>query len=161
MAPHNPQVKEGVVVFLRHLGCPFAEKTLLQMQNSSLDHPNLDFVGVSHADETTTSKWAKAISEKHGEIKNLKLISDERRKLWAQWGLEDHSLLEVLGPRSIANVVTLRLSEGISNRETAKGSNRYARAGAFAINADGKIKYTWQADHANDLPDIEKAIKSI
>lgn len=52
-----------VIGFLRHCGCPFAEKTLLALRRLAERHREIRFIAVSHADEEATQSWLQEVGE--------------------------------------------------------------------------------------------------
>ncbi|PRP76379.1 hypothetical protein PROFUN_15280 [Planoprotostelium fungivorum] len=172
-APEEPKSEDGgIIVFVRHVGCPFAEKSLLDVQNAARRHPKVQFTVVTHASPEVfihhgtwwsnagqiTRGWVKAISGDDKGLDNLKFESDEERRLWARWGIQDHRLYELLTPTSITELITLG-KEGITNRRTQSAS-RYARAAAFAVDHERSILWSWQGDNVSDVPNLEDAVEA-
>ena len=54
---HFPSDKPVLVVFLRHCGDPFAEKTFRLLTNLSNHHPEVHCVAVSQSSQDETDKW--------------------------------------------------------------------------------------------------------
>jgi hypothetical protein len=71
--------KPTIIAFLRHCGCPFAEKTYLVLREAARKHVDIDFIAVSHSDEQSTHKWFKSIGETENEPDNLRLVVDNER----------------------------------------------------------------------------------
>ena len=99
----NSDKKPTILTFLRHCGCPFAEKTFLSFRTAASAHPSVNFVAVSHSDQSATDNWLEAI----GGAENVRIIVDSDRKLFAQWGLGVSSLWHVLNPASMLSVYKL------------------------------------------------------
>lgn len=50
-----------LVAFVRHCGCPFAEKEVRLLGDVAKQHPNIQIVVVQHSDEQTTKKWWETV----------------------------------------------------------------------------------------------------
>ena len=108
----NPDEKPTILTFLRHCGCPFAEKTFLSFRAAASAHPSVNFVAVSHSAQSATNKWLEAI----GGADNVRIIVDNERELFAQWGLGVSSFWHVLNPASMWSVYKLGKEQGIVSR---------------------------------------------
>ncbi|KAE8451255.1 hypothetical protein EG329_004420 [Mollisiaceae sp. DMI_Dod_QoI] len=53
--------KPTVVAFLRHCGCPFAEKTFASLRTQASKYKDINFVAVSHSSQESTDKWLISI----------------------------------------------------------------------------------------------------
>ncbi len=102
--PLGPLRGPAVVAFLRHVGCPFAESTVRAMTEVADLHPEIRWIVVSHASLAATDRWC---AEVRAGLR-LELVIDERRELYAAWGLGRSSLAHFAGPRSLASVARLR-----------------------------------------------------
>jgi hypothetical protein len=72
-----------LVVFLRHVGCPFAENMIKQVRNWSAVNSDTEIVVVSHGDEKSTHQWLASI----GGLGSSKLIIDVKREIYGNWGI--------------------------------------------------------------------------
>src|ERR1700761_8280644 len=102
-APTNPklQLTSGrgtVVAFLRHCGCPWAEKTYLNLRDIAKERSDLDFIAVSHSDDSSTNNWLKALPQAGSEPANLRMVVDEKLEVYAAWGLGPAGWIHVLSP---------------------------------------------------------------
>lgn len=52
-------------------------------------------------------------------------------------------------------------SQGITNRATSMGSNRWQTAGAFAVARGGEVKWVHVAEHAGHMASFEEAVQSL
>ncbi|KAF6234435.1 hypothetical protein HO173_007468 [Letharia columbiana] len=77
----NPNVNPTIITFLRHCGCPFAEKTFLSFRAAASAHPSINFVAVSHSDQSATNRWLEAV----GGADHVRIIVDSERELFARW----------------------------------------------------------------------------
>ncbi|KAK5156077.1 hypothetical protein BJ546DRAFT_835304 [Cryomyces antarcticus] len=148
--------KPTIVTFLRHCGCPFAEKTFISMRDKAASNPNIHFVAVSHSDQASTKKWIEAL----GGAGSVEVIVDPEREIFARWGLGISSFWHVLSPWSMWSVYRLGKDEGIWNRPTESGS-RWQTAGSFAMDGKGTVKWGHAAQRADHVPDFDEAVKSV
>jgi hypothetical protein len=139
------------VSFLRHVGCPFAEATLLALRERAVTAPDVGWLAVSHASERATGDWCQVVGRAH----RVEVVSDPERRFYAAWGLGRSSLGHFMGRESLRAVMTLARS-GIRNRSPA--GTRWQTAGTFAIDAESAIRYLHQPRHAGDLPDLDAAL---
>lgn len=88
-APPTPKLnipaKDGkptIISFLRHCGCPFAEKTFLNMRDMAVAHKDVDWVAVSHSEQGATERWLAALPEPAKNTQpNLHVIVDAEREV--------------------------------------------------------------------------------
>ena len=83
-----------MLAFLRHLGCPFCEKTVRNGLDIAPKYSSISFIFVTHATEQQNSDWLESL--------NLKLPSNVSmrgvdRSLYAAWGLGELGIKDVLG----------------------------------------------------------------
>jgi len=143
-----------VIAFLRHTGCPFAEATLRELRAQSLAHSTIEWVAVSHAAEQPTSLWCNAC----GGAGQVRFLNDEKRTLYAAWGLGLTTASHFLGRRSLAGVLHLA-RQGVRNRHPS--GTRWQMAGTFAVDAQGVLRWRHLPEHAGDLPDLGQAIEAL
>lgn len=62
-------------------------------------HPSINFVAVSHSDQSAADKWLEAV----GGADNVRILVDSERELFAHWGLGVSSFRHVLNPLSAPN----------------------------------------------------------
>ena len=108
----EPDGNPTLLTFLRHCGCPFAEKTFLSFRATASLHPSIHFIAISHSDQSATDKWLEAI----GGAGNVRVIVDKDRELFAQWGLGMCSFWHVLSPAGLWNVYKLGRDQGIVSK---------------------------------------------
>ncbi|XXG96547.1 mtDNA inheritance, partitioning of the mitochondrial organelle [Hypoxylon texense] len=151
-----PSDKPTVIVFLRHCGCPFAEKTFKNLTALSMRHKDVHFVAVSHSSPEATERWVVEV----GGNWEVAVVVDFERELYARWGLGISSTWHVLGPVTIYKTFQLGKAEGIWNRPTESG-NRWQTSGAFAVTREGEVAWAKVAASAGDLPDLDAALTSL
>ena len=155
---HNavPSDKPRIITFLRHCGCPFAEKTFLLLRSSALSHLDVTFIAVSHSDQASTDRWVEVI----GGAGKVHVIVDSERDDYADWGLGISSFWHVLNPAGMWNAYKLGKEEGISVRPTESGS-RWQTSGSFAVDGQGIVRWGQAAPSADWIPDFEEAVNAI
>ncbi|KAL8367328.1 hypothetical protein RB595_009167 [Gaeumannomyces hyphopodioides] len=151
-----PTGKPTIVVFLRHCGCPFAEKTFRSLAELSTKHKGIRCIAVSHSSEDATERWVEQVG---GEWE-VSVLVDEARDLYAAWGLGLGSYWSVWNPRIIASAVRLSQTDHIANRTTESGS-RWQTGGAFAVDALGVVRWTQVASSVDEVPDLRMALVAL
>lgn len=153
----DPGLESGrpaVVAFLRHTGCPFAESTARVLREAAGAEPDIGFVAVSHAPAAATACWRDAV----GGLERVRLLIDDSRVHYATWGLGRTGVRHFAGRRSMTEVARLARA-GIRNRHP--DGTRWQRAGTFAVDADGVVRWRHLPEHAGDLPDLAAAIAAL
>ncbi|ESZ96920.1 hypothetical protein SBOR_2714 [Sclerotinia borealis F-4128] len=133
----NPNGKPTIITFLRHCGCPFAEKTLLTLCHLATSHPQIHFIALSHSTQTSTTTWLQSLGGV--SLSNLQVIVDAERDIYAQWGLGTSSAWHILNPWSLMSVFKLGREEQIWNRPTESGY-RWQMSGSWAVDREGFVK---------------------
>lgn len=146
--------RPAIVAFLRHTGCPFAEATARVLREAAAANPDVDFVAVSHAPSQATARWCDAI----GGVPGVRLLIDDERVHYATWGLGRTSLRHFAGRRSMTEVARLARA-GTRNRHP--DGTRWQRAGTFAVDAGGIVRWRHVPEHAGDLPDLGAALAAL
>ena len=142
------------MAFLRHTGCPFAEATARVLREAAEAEPEIAFIAVSHAPSEATARWRDAI----GGMPGVRLLIDDGRVHYATWGLGRTSLRHFAGRRSITEVARLARA-GTRNRHP--DGTRWQRAGTFAVDAGGIVRWHHVPEHAGDLPDLAAALAAL
>jgi hypothetical protein len=174
-APTRPRLAAGeprVVLFLRHTGCAFGEHMLEEFRATAREHPDVQFVAITHGDPDAATAWCESLGLERvtvsnaaaedavdqwcrdPEADNLRVLVDEDRELYAEWGLGLGGLRHLLRPTVVRNLLRA-LRSGAKDR-TPSGT-RWQRAGMFGVDPDGTVRTRYIADYAGDLPDIEVA----
>jgi alkyl-hydroperoxide reductase/thiol specific antioxidant family protein len=146
--------RPAVVAFLRHTGCPFAEQTAVLVRDAAASEPDVDWVVVSHASARATARWRDAI----GGLPGVGVLVDPGRIHYATWGLGRTSLSHFMGRRSLGDVARLA-RQGIRNRHP--DGTRWQRAGTFAVDEDGVVRFGHVPAYAGDLPDLDAAVEAL
>lgn len=160
-APAHPNLtlpadKPTIIVFLRHCGCPFAEKLFKTLTTGSSIHKEIHFIAVSHSNAEATERWVIQV----GGNWEVEMVIDTERDLYAQWGLGMSTTWGVLNPLALYRTFQLGKQESIWNRATESGT-RWQTGGAFALDKDGTVKWAHVSTTADDIPNIEAALASL
>lgn len=178
-----PAAKPTVILFLRHCGCPFAEKAFRILTSLSATHPNLHFLAVSHSSQSDTDAWVIDVG---GEWE-ADLIVDESRLIYAQWGLGTTSTWYAYKPWALWNTYKLGVAEGIWGRKekpraasvgsdssghggkemsvhertggTYSSGSVWQMGGAFAVDRMGFVRWVGVPQDASEVPDLKRAVE--
>ncbi|KAK6495282.1 hypothetical protein TWF481_003309 [Arthrobotrys musiformis] len=153
---NNTNGKPAVVAFLRHCGCPFAEKTFRTFRDLSDTHPDTLFIAISHSSPEDTEEWIISI----GGTGDVVIITDPSRTLYAKWGLGFSSYWANVGPMTMWKALKLGSEEMIYNRPTKSGY-RWQTAGAFAVDEVGVVRWGYVSRNAPDIPDFGDGLRAI
>lgn len=155
--PELPARRPGraaVIGFLRHVGCPFAEATLRRMVALAEQHPDIDFIAVTHSPDRPSLDWCNAF----GGPGRVQIVSDPDRAHYAAWGVGLSDRRHFAGPDSLAALRRL-LDEGIHNRWAS--GNRWQPAASFAVDPGGVLRWRHVPRHAGDLPPLDDAVAAL
>ncbi|KAK2066568.1 hypothetical protein P8C59_000373 [Phyllachora maydis] len=148
--------KRTIVTFLRHCGCPFAEKTFRRLTAFSVKHPEVRCIAVSHSSPEATDRWVVAVG---GEWE-VEVVVDPGRELYAQWGLGPSTAWHALSPWTLYRAYRLGQDEGIWNRATESGS-RWQTGGVFAVDEAGFVRHARVAATADEVPDFDEVLAAL
>jgi hypothetical protein len=143
--------RPAIVAFLRHTGCPFAERTMQMLRAGATRAPEVQWIAVSHAPERETGRWCRAV----GGVGEVRVVSDPSRRAYAEWGLARTTLGHFIGRRSLAAAANLA-RRGIRNRHP--DGTRWQSAGTFALDREGVVRWRLIPAHAGELPDLDRAL---
>jgi len=146
-----------VVVFLRHCGCPFAEKTFLELRRLANKHINLHFVAVSHSSKAATERWVSML----GGAWAVDVLVDEERALYASWGLGVGNTWHVLSPWTQWGAYKLGKEEGLWGREVDPSGNRWQVGGSWATDSMGTVRWGAPSKSADEIPDLVEGCRSL
>ncbi|KAI1818672.1 hypothetical protein GGS20DRAFT_22 [Poronia punctata] len=151
-----PSDKPTIIAFLRHCGCPFAEKTFKDLTKLSTWYKDINFVAVSHASAEATERWVVDV----GGNWDVNVVIDEERDLYALFGLGMCTTWHVYAPMVTYSALQLGKKENIWNRIPESGS-RWQTGGVFAIDKDGLVRWAHVPARADILPDWDAAVQSV
>ncbi|UKZ81445.1 hypothetical protein TrVFT333_009217 [Trichoderma virens FT-333] len=177
-----------LVVFMRCVGCAFAQKTFLKLRAIANRHAgSITCIAISHSSERATYKWIDLL----GGSWNVQIVIDQERSIYAAWGLGTaSSIWYVLSPstqvqswketgwlgekvagaiqRGGAREATGRYTEAKrGRREDEAESNcsltelgsKWQEAGAFAVDGRGTVVWGGKATSADDVMDLDEGAK--
>jgi hypothetical protein len=79
--------KPAVIAFLRHIGCPFAEKTFRNFRTlaEQCGH-KYQYIAISHGTEEDTTNWTQEL----GGAVRITVVSDPSREIYGEWVTRNH-----------------------------------------------------------------------
>ncbi|KAK3295848.1 uncharacterized protein B0H64DRAFT_321598 [Chaetomium fimeti] len=88
----------------------------------------------------------------------VQVLVDPQRALYHAWGLGLSSTWYAVNPLAMWHTWKLGTEEGIWNRSAQSGS-RWQIGGAFAVDADGVVRWSRPAGSADEVPDFGEALR--
>ncbi|KAI5863182.1 hypothetical protein GGS23DRAFT_596951 [Durotheca rogersii] len=154
-----PTDRPTIIVFLRHCGCPFAEKTFKNLTALSVQHAGeAHFVAVSHSTPEATERWVV----RAGGNWEVNVVVDHERELYARWGLGTSTTWHVMNPLTLYRTLRLVTDDNIwGDGATAENGSRWQTAGAFAVDPAGIVRWARVAASADDIPDLDSALAAV
>ncbi|KAF3905479.1 hypothetical protein ABW20_dc0107162 [Dactylellina cionopaga] len=154
----HPDGRPVIITFLRHCGCPFAEKTFQALRAKADANQDIHFIAVSHSNQEDTDEWVVSV----GGTGDVDVVVDPHRTLYAKWGLGFGSYWANIGPMTLWKALKLGQEELIYNRPTKSGY-RWQTAGSFAIDGDdGKtVRWVHVSQNAADVANFEDAMRAV
>ncbi|TIA09968.1 hypothetical protein D6C80_08322 [Aureobasidium pullulans] len=152
-----------LVAFVRHCGCPFAEKEVQLLGAESRKNEKLHVVIVQHSEEATTQQWFEDIGGKKAfpDSKRYTLVADPERKAYAAWGVGSLGWGGMVNGGVMEALKSLKESDGIDLRPTGVGSYRWQNSGGFAVDSAGTIRWRKIAKDSSDMCGYSEAAKTI
>jgi peroxiredoxin len=81
-APKLGSDKPSIVAFLRHIGCPFAEKTFRDLHAfAEIHRDQYQYIAISHGTERDTKDWIEEV----GGMGRITVLSDEQFQMYQAW----------------------------------------------------------------------------
>ncbi|KAJ5937730.1 hypothetical protein N7454_004072 [Penicillium verhagenii] len=151
-ANENPTI----LSFLRHCGCPVSEVAFREMRTAATEHPDINFIAVSHSDQQSTDDWLGAV----GGAGSVRVIVDTDREIYASWGLGVASWGHLLSPGGLLAVFKMGKEKGVWNRPTESGS-RWQSGGHWAVDGKGIVRWGGPAARVDDMVNIPEAISAL
>ncbi|SPO00067.1 uncharacterized protein DNG_02919 [Cephalotrichum gorgonifer] len=173
-----------LIVFLRCVGCAFAQKTFLALRTLANRHQNLTCLAISHSSPAATQKWLDLL----GGPWSVDVLIDEDLSLYATWGLGPSTIWSVLNPSTQvqawkekgwlgAQVAEAIQKKGTTGRTYQTGGtgvidpteagaamvmgNKWQSAGAWAVDGKGVVVWGGKAERADDLMDLDAAVRAL
>lgn len=128
------------------------------MREAASTHPNIHFIAISHSNQQHTDKWLRDIGGANPA--NLEVIVDEKREIYAAWGLGVASVWHVLKPASLYDIYKIAKEDGIVNRPTESGY-RWQTSGHWAVDGQSNVVWGGIVGSANEIPDFEEAVRAV
>lgn len=128
------------------------------MRETAFKNPDVHFIAMSHSNQQHATKWLNDIGGTNPA--NLDVEVDDKREIYAAWGLGVSSLWHVLNPWSLYAAFTVAKEDGISNRPTESGY-RFQTSGSWAADGKGILVWGKAMAAASDIPDFDDAVKQI
>ncbi|KAJ4386845.1 hypothetical protein N0V93_009743 [Gnomoniopsis smithogilvyi] len=136
--------KRVMVVFLRCVGCAFAQQNFLALRalSTKAQLSNTSFIAVSHSSPAATQKWLDLL----GGAWNVQVIIDEDRSLYAEWGLGLSSVWYYFNPTTQGAAwrekgwLGSRVATSVQRDGGGDGGGRgvgSSRAGAAGVKGEG------------------------
>ncbi|KAL1297360.1 hypothetical protein AAFC00_004901 [Neodothiora populina] len=152
-----------LVAFVRHCGCPFAEKEAKLLAEETKKHKNLHVIIVQHSEEKETEEWFERIGAKAAftDSSRYTLIADPSRELYAAWGIGVLPWTGMVNGNVMGALKSLKESDGIDLTPTGKGSWRWQNSGGFAVDSQGVVKWRKVAVDSSDMCDYSEAAGTV
>jgi hypothetical protein len=165
----------SVIIFVRHLGCPFCEVTIRDALRCAKEWTTINFHVVVHATDEQIVSYLKDL---HVELhSNVKMHADPERETYAAWGVGEIGLSAIFKSSALSKAMALR-KEGIKNGLTIgvrarrfsfiiemliseTYQSRYQTNAAFALDTQGIIRFVHVAQDASEVSDLEAACRSL
>ncbi|KAK4168765.1 hypothetical protein QBC43DRAFT_366596 [Cladorrhinum sp. PSN259] len=176
-----PGGRKTLVIFLRCVGCAFAQKQFLTLRALATRHAStLACVAVSHSSAAATAKWLDLL----GGPRNVKIVIDEERAVYAAWGLglgnvwyvfnvtstvagfkekgwlgqRVASSLQVGGKRTIGG--TEEAGDDDDGPATEMG-NKWQESGGWAVDGRGKVVWGGKAARSDEVLNLEEGVRAL
>lgn len=139
-----------------------AEAAFRALRTAAAQHPNINFVAVSHSDQQSTNKWLEAVGgPNEGDSSNsVTAVVNAERQVYAQWGLGTVSWGHLFSPSGLVGVWNLGKEQGIWNRPTESGT-RWQSSGNWAVDEEGYVRWGGPATRVDDVIDTAAAISAL
>ncbi|CAM1506098.1 Fc.00g057390.m01.CDS01 [Cosmosporella sp. VM-42] len=167
-----------LLVFLRCVGCAFAQKTFLNLRTLANRYGEaINCIAVSHSSEQATKKWIDLL----GGAWNVQIVIDEEREIYAAWGLGIGNTWYVLNPATqiqswkekgwLGEKVAGSIQKnGVEPNKATSGDeeedgvstvmgNKWQEAGAFSVDGTGTVIWGGKALRADDVMDLDMCAK--
>ncbi|KAJ0122898.1 hypothetical protein J7T55_011359 [Diaporthe amygdali] len=179
--------RKVLVVFLRCVGCAFAQKNFLALRDLA-NRSQVTCIAVSHASPAATSKWIDLM----GGAWKVQVIIDEDRAIYAAWGLGLSTVWSYFNPTtqtaawkekgwlgstvatSINRKMGMRGNGGMDLGAADAGGgaaeaegpgtimgNKWQQGGAFAVDERGTVVWGGKAERADEVADLAAGIRAL
>ncbi|CAO1639226.1 unnamed protein product [Sympodiomycopsis kandeliae] len=157
---YSSSSKGTILAFVRHCGCPFAEKEIQLLGQVAQKEPDVQIVVVQHSDQQDMEQWWKTVK---GDtlLPKAKLINDPERQIYAQFGIGSMGWSGLFSLSMVKTLLDLKNNEGIINTPTGKNSWRWQNSGGLVIDPQGIVRWIKIAKDASDYCDYPQAVLSL
>lgn len=150
-----------LIAFVRHCGCPFAEKEVRQLARVAKENQKIRIVIVAHSADDVVQDWFKRIGAPHFEsLDRVVVRADPDYRLYNAFGIGQLGWDKLFTRETLSNVKALAAA-GIKNTPTGQGSNRWLNSGGFAVDHGGILRWVKVAEQASDMCDYEEAVRTL
>ncbi|KAK4459922.1 hypothetical protein QBC42DRAFT_333945 [Cladorrhinum samala] len=174
----GPGGKKTLIVFLRCVGCAFAQKQFLNLRALATRHSTtLTCIAVSHSSAAATAKWLDLL----GGPRNVQIVIDEERAVYAAWGLGLGNVWYVFNPTStvagfkekgwlgqrVANSLSISArvnpagTEGADAGPTTEMGNKWQESGCWAVDGRGKVVWGCKAARSDEVLGLEEGVTAL
>ncbi|KZP04000.1 hypothetical protein FIBSPDRAFT_738163, partial [Athelia psychrophila] len=151
------QPKRPIILFFtRHLGCPFPERDIRPPESTAWFAQILHAAFESYAPPSAAPAPSPLILQEH-----FSLFPDADRSLYKAYGIGKLEKFGSLFSSSMWESLGKLKAEGIVNRTTGWGSDRWAAHGGVGIDGEGIVKWYWKAERAEEEADWEEGCKAL
>ena len=153
-----------LIAFVRHCGCPFAEKEVRLLAEQASENTQLRIVIVQHSPEQETKEWFERVRGHElfpDEGKKVVLISDPKRECYAAWGIGELGWGGMVNADIMRTLHKNKVQEGLDITKGDWSNYRWQNSGGFAVDGQGKVKWRKLAKDSSDVCDYAEAAASL
>ncbi|PNS21105.1 hypothetical protein CAC42_3443 [Sphaceloma murrayae] len=152
-----------LVAFVRHCGCPFAEKEVRMLGDEAERNSALHVVIVQHSSEADTKDWFDRIKgpDYFPDAKQVTLVSDVDRELYAAWGVGQLGWTQMVNADIMRRLHENKVKEGLDITKSDWTSYRWQNSGGFAVDAEGKVRWRHLASDSSDVGNWKEAADTL
>ncbi|KAF2153350.1 hypothetical protein K461DRAFT_278168 [Myriangium duriaei CBS 260.36] len=152
-----------LVAFVRHCGCPFAEKEVRLLAEASQQNPGLHVVIVQHSPEEQTKDWFERIGGHNlfPDPGRVTLVADPTREKYAAWGVGQLGWTQMVNGDVARKLHKQKLEEGLDITKGDWSNYRWQNSAGFAVDGQGKITWRKLATDSSDICDYVEAAGSL
>jgi len=158
-----PSGAPTLIAFVRHCGCPFAEKEIQLLAAETKKNSSLHVIIIQHSEQSVTEDWFASLNgpSLFPSKERYTLVSDPQRNLYARWGIGQLGWGSMVNGDVMRKLNEQKTKEGIDLRPTGKGSYRWQNSGGFAVDREGKVRWSKVAKDSSDICDFKEAARTI
>ncbi|TKX26722.1 hypothetical protein C1H76_0876 [Elsinoe australis] len=152
-----------LVAFVRHCGCPFAEKEVRLLADEADRNASLRIVIVQHSSEADTRDWFERIggTTLFPDQSRVTLVSDVNRELYAAWGIGQLGWGQMVNADIMRRLHENKVKEGLDLTKSDWTSYRWQNSGGFAVDREGRVRWRHLASDSSDVCDFRKAADAL